>query len=637
MKVVCVSDTHGLHDQALAIPQGDVFIHAGDFTDTGERNEVLAFNQFLGTLPHRYKIVIAGNHESTFDREFYPKYWHQYGHRQQYDPDEVRALLTNALYLEDQAVLIEGYLFYGTPWQPEFCNWAFNRPRGEALLRQWRQIPTDTDVLVTHTPPMGHGDLVGYQRVGCADLLREVEDRVRPKLHVFGHVHEGYGRSASPDGEITYFNASACTHSYEPVNAPFVFELTGPPKRGWPKHGLTPSLLPSGDSIRRSFSNNDVSSMSSVTSTISFNSTTEDEDVSMDTNMTTEYVEPRDYVLLLHERLRLCSQKVPFVEKPIVDCGNGGAVQVSGKTKLREFRVDGTTSGLLFESTLKLRPVVNVEKRALRYLFSQGFQSNTENYKVQSSESEVVTAENHGSTDAPAASMEVDSEGGEPTTERRRYGLSRRVTVAMLDGINESREQMDELDREHMQQARVAAANLGKDPGSADAAGGEGARARRPRRNKTLQRRSAVPKLASLTEEPSEPSDKEESGATSAQGDDETKTSSVDAATEVIVMAQPVIECVLCKYKVSGHVHPEAEVIPPPAPVEPTTVAPPVVECALCKYKVPGHVHPGAQFTPPPPPVDPIPKEPKEERPKEAKEQRFRADNPPPKRLSSWF
>lgn len=123
-----------------------------------------------------------------------------------------------------------------TPWQPEFCNWAFNLPRGDALLKQWRHIPTDTDVLITHTPPMGHGDLVGYQNVGCADLLREVEDRIRPKLHVFGHVHEGYGRSASPDGAITYFNASACTHNYDPVNAPFVFELTGPPKRGWPKH-----------------------------------------------------------------------------------------------------------------------------------------------------------------------------------------------------------------------------------------------------------------------------------------------------------------------------------------------------------------------------------------------------------------
>lgn len=84
MKVVCVSDTHGLHDDALQVPDGDVFVHAGDFTDTGERSEVLAFNEFLGRLPHRYKIVIAGNHESSFDRQFYPRYWHQYGHRQQY-------------------------------------------------------------------------------------------------------------------------------------------------------------------------------------------------------------------------------------------------------------------------------------------------------------------------------------------------------------------------------------------------------------------------------------------------------------------------------------------------------------------------------------------------------------------------
>ena len=113
MKVVCVSDTHGLHENARAIPPGDIFVHAGDFTDTGERSEVLAFNDFLGRLPHRYKLVIAGNHESSFDRHFYPKFWHQYGHRQQYEPDEVRALLTNALYLEDEAVLIEGYLFYG--------------------------------------------------------------------------------------------------------------------------------------------------------------------------------------------------------------------------------------------------------------------------------------------------------------------------------------------------------------------------------------------------------------------------------------------------------------------------------------------------------------------------------------------
>ncbi|KAG6612275.1 Calcineurin-like phosphoesterase [Phytophthora cinnamomi] len=587
MKVVCVSDTHGLHDDALQVPDGDVFVHAGDFTDTGERSEVLAFNEFLGRLPHRYKVVIAGNHESSFDRQFYPRYWHQYGHRQQYDPEEVRALLTNALYLEDQAVLIEGYLFYGTPWQPEFCNWAFNLPRGDALLKQWRHIPTDTDVLITHTPPMGHGDLVGYQNVGCADLLREVEDRVRPKLHVFGHVHEGYGRSASPDGAITYFNASACTHNYDPVNAPFVFELTGPPKRGWLKHTL-PSMTPSSSSglgIRRSFSTNDVSSISSL-------STTDDEDVDMDADFPI-HPEPRDYALMLHEWLRQCSHKPPFIEKKVVQVET---CQVNGKGKLREFRVEGTTSGLLFESTLKIRPVTNVQKRALRYLFSQGFRSNSDNYKEENSEGEAVIAQKEASCEVRTTSMEVDSEPSEPTRERRKYGISRRVTVAVLDDIDEVKEGMDDRDREHVQQARVAAAALGKDPTS-DA---EGGRFRRPRRNKTLQRRSAVPMLASLTEEPGE-GEKNSTSTSDTSSTQEEKASGDAAASEAIV------------------------------------VAPPIVECALCKYKVPGHIHPGVQ--PPPPPVTVVtPAEDTEvQKEEEPSEQRSRADNPPPKRLSSWF
>ncbi|KAI9994801.1 hypothetical protein PInf_011632 [Phytophthora infestans] len=555
MRVVCVSDTHGLHEDAVAIPDGDVFVHAGDFTDTGERSEVVAFNEFLGRLPHRYKLVIAGNHESSFDRAFYPEYWHQYGHRQKYDPEEVRALLTNALYLEDQAVLIEGFVFYGSPWQPEFCNWAFNLPRGGALLKKWRYIPTDTDVLITHTPPMGHGDLVGYQRVGCADLLREVSSRVRPKLHVFGHVHEGYGRSASPDGAITYFNASICTHNYEPVNAPFFIHYG---RRGC-RHG------------RR---------------------------------FPTE-AEPRDYDLMLHEWLRLCSHKPPFIEKKLVEVET---CEVHTKGKLREFRVDGTTSGLLFESTLKLRPVTNVQKRALRYLFSQGYRSNSENYKAEAG----GEGEEEKSLD-DATSMDVDSEDNKPTRERRNYGISRRVTVAVLDDINEIKEGMDDRDREHVQHARVAAAALGKET-ALDTAG-EGATSRRPRRNKTLQRRSAVPKLASLTEEP-----------------EENSTNAMDASapppvSEEVVVSETVVvvECVLCKYKVSGHVHPNAE---PPLPPPPT----PVIECALCKYKVPGHVHPGAQPAPPAPVVE-VPKEEK----REEKKPNPRTDNPPPKRLSSWF
>lgn len=76
--------------------------------------------------------------------------------------------------------------------QPEYCNWAFNLPRGTSCLEKWDAIPEDTDILITHTPPVGHGDLccTGV-RAGCVDLLSTVQTRVKPKYHVFGHIHEG--------------------------------------------------------------------------------------------------------------------------------------------------------------------------------------------------------------------------------------------------------------------------------------------------------------------------------------------------------------------------------------------------------------------------------------------------------------
>ncbi|GMF55202.1 unnamed protein product [Phytophthora fragariaefolia] len=430
---------------------------------------------------------------------------------------------------------------------------------------------------------MGHGDLVGYQNVGCADLLREVEHRIRPKLHVFGHVHEGYGHSTSPDGAITYFNASACTHNYEPVNAPFVFELTGPPKRGWPKHTL-PSSSPSssGLGIRRSFSTNDVSSISSL-------STTDDEDVDMDAGLPIR-PEPRDYALVLHEWLRLCSHKPPFIEKNIVDLET---CEVR-KGKLREFRVDGTTSGLLFESTLKIRPVTNVQKRALRYLFSQGFRSNSDNYKPETGEGESAAVEREVCCDM-VTSMELGTEPSKSATERRKYGISRRVTVAVLDDIDEDKEGMDDRDCEHVQQARVAAAALGKEQPSETAE----SRGRRPRRNKTLQRRSAVPMLASLTEEPSDVEENNASAAKKALKQKNIGVGDLDSS-EAIVVAPPIVECVLCKYNVAGHIHPGAE--PPPTPAPRPTL-----------------------------------KEAKKVEARENPDQRSKAENPPPKRLSSWF
>uniref|UniRef100_A0A1B6DNH8 Calcineurin-like phosphoesterase domain-containing protein n=1 Tax=Clastoptera arizonana TaxID=38151 RepID=A0A1B6DNH8_9HEMI len=112
--------------------------------------------------------------------------------------------------------------------QPEFCKWAFNVPRGFECLQKWETIPDETDVLITHTPPIGHGDLccTGV-RAGCVELLATVQKRVKPRYHVFGHIHEGYGISS--DGNIIFINASTCDINYLPTNPPVVFDVKLPP------------------------------------------------------------------------------------------------------------------------------------------------------------------------------------------------------------------------------------------------------------------------------------------------------------------------------------------------------------------------------------------------------------------------
>lgn len=140
----------------------------------------------------------------------------------------IRDALTNCIYLEDELLELWGVRIYGSPWQPEFCRWAFNVPRGTACLDKWNQIPPGVDILVTHTPPVGHGDLCcSGVRAGCVELLSTVQQRVKPKYHVFGHVHEGYGITS--DGRIIYVNASTCDINYLPNNAPIVFDVTLPP------------------------------------------------------------------------------------------------------------------------------------------------------------------------------------------------------------------------------------------------------------------------------------------------------------------------------------------------------------------------------------------------------------------------
>lgn len=206
MRIVAISDTHGLHE-GLQIPDGDLLIHAGDCTMRGDLDELDTLDAFLAALPHRDKVLVAGNHDWCFQRE----------------PDAARARIKHAHYLEDEAIEIGGLRLYGSPWQPWFLDWAFNLPRGAPLRERWARIPARTDVLVTHGPPLGHGDRVrDGSRVGCEDLMEAVR-RVRPLLHVFGHIHEDAGRWV--EGATTLVNASICSLAYVPVQPPVIIDL----------------------------------------------------------------------------------------------------------------------------------------------------------------------------------------------------------------------------------------------------------------------------------------------------------------------------------------------------------------------------------------------------------------------------
>lgn len=208
MRVVCISDTHFRHWQMKAVPEGDLLIHAGDITRQGALDDVQSFNEWLGTLPYRHKVCICGNHDFCFERQ----------------PEQARRLITNAVYLQDEAIVIEGFKIYGSPWQPWFFDWAFNLHRGAAIREKWELIPEDTDILVTHGPVYGILDRVkSGERVGCEDLLERIKELTHLKLHIAGHIHEAYG-TAEMNG-VKYVNASICTLSYEPDNAPLVVEL----------------------------------------------------------------------------------------------------------------------------------------------------------------------------------------------------------------------------------------------------------------------------------------------------------------------------------------------------------------------------------------------------------------------------
>jgi Icc-related predicted phosphoesterase len=199
--VVCLSDTHL---RETYVPHGDVLIHAGDVTCNGTLEELHLFNCWLGTLPHAWKIVIAGNHDRVFQTE------------------RVLAerILSNAHYIQDALIEVGGLRIWGTPWQPEYRNGAFNLPRGLVLRRALEGMPENLDILVSHAPPFSILDRTwDGLHIGCQDLLELVGSRA-PRLHVFGHVHEARGERKQ--GSVLHLNVSVCGNKQPPRPAVLV-------------------------------------------------------------------------------------------------------------------------------------------------------------------------------------------------------------------------------------------------------------------------------------------------------------------------------------------------------------------------------------------------------------------------------
>jgi Icc-related predicted phosphoesterase len=222
MRLTLLSDTHSKHKWVpkTHFTGGDVLIHSGDISSMGYEHEIRYFLSWFDSIPnYTHKIFIAGNHDWGFQSR-------------NFDLDEVFWPYKGRIsYLEDESVEIGGVKFYGSPWQPEFYNWAFNLPRnGWELEEVWSKIPEDTDILITHGPAYGYVDrVIGKpEHLGCEKLIGRILE-VKPSLHVCGHIHSGNGIACNDS--TTFINASVLDESYLYKYKPYNIEFNTETKR----------------------------------------------------------------------------------------------------------------------------------------------------------------------------------------------------------------------------------------------------------------------------------------------------------------------------------------------------------------------------------------------------------------------
>ena len=200
LKLLHISDTHGVHRRLRNLPEADILVHSGDFTMSGSEAETLDFLEWLCDLPYRHKVLVAGNHDACL-----------YG-------ATLDGLDDNVHYLCGSGVEIEGLKFWGVPMFMEDCVSGHQE-------QLYAAIPDGTDVLVTHTPPYGILDRDGGILYGSRELLERVHT-IRPSMHLFGHIHKAHG--TTNDRMTVFSNAAIMDEGYDSLNVPNVLPITVP-------------------------------------------------------------------------------------------------------------------------------------------------------------------------------------------------------------------------------------------------------------------------------------------------------------------------------------------------------------------------------------------------------------------------
>jgi Icc-related predicted phosphoesterase len=207
MRIVIISDTHCRHEE-LGLLRGDVLIHCGDSGNgfAAHATDVDRLDDWLGRQTFDRILCVGGNHDFELEKR----------------SKATAPSLRNAVYLQDHSIHYRGVHFYGAPWVPELVTWAYYLPANE-ICERWNRIPAETDVLITHTPPLGILDRNRSGRsCGCPDLAERLAD-LRPRIHCFGHIHASAGSIEL--GRTTYVNASMVDSQYHIARRPFEFDI----------------------------------------------------------------------------------------------------------------------------------------------------------------------------------------------------------------------------------------------------------------------------------------------------------------------------------------------------------------------------------------------------------------------------